>query len=182
MTVEIKNFKLNKMKNIKFVLIMVIFLSFLIISCLKEDIVSNPQINSIKYYMENIEGKDSLITEIFAGNRIKIAVETNADIVSIWPGGSRTLQKKMHSTSDSLDLNGNPVLITSDWYGDYGLVGAIGYKTSLKEQTEEEYNEWYCYYTYTSEGQYDLTVVATNHGYDGYDLHRVIKELIITVE
>ena len=170
------------MKNIKWILILALCFPLLIMSCLKEDIVSAPQINNIKYYMDDAEGKDSLITEIFAGNRIKIAVETDADIVSIWPGGIRILQKKMNSTADSLDLNGNPVLIKSDWYMDYGLVGAIGYKTSLKEQTAEELNEWYSYYTYTSAGQYGLTVVLTNHGYDSFSLKQVTKDIEVTVK
>lgn len=171
------------MKNIRFILILAVCFPLLIMSCLKEDTVSAPQVSNIKYYMLDVNGEDSLITEIFAGKRIHIAVETDADMTSVWPGGIRILQKKKNSTIDSLDWNGNPVLIKSDWYGDYGLVGAIGYKTSIKKQIDEEFNEWYCSYIYPSPGQYDLTVVITNHGYDGFaGLKQVAEEIKVTVK
>ena len=169
------------MKNIKIILILAVTVPLLFESCLKEDIVADPYVHDILFYASDVDGNDSLITDIHANQKIKIAVETDADIVSIWPGGLRTVQKKKNSTVDSLDWNGNPVLVRSDCYSDYGLVMAIGYKTSLVEQKEKEYNAWACSYTYKTPGTYTLTVVATNHGYESFDLQRIIKEIEVTI-
>lgn len=142
----------------------------LLVSCLKEDNVSDPRISDVKMYMTDAAGKDSLITEIFSGKKIKIVVYTDANMVSVWPGGVRTIMKKKNSTEDSVDMFNHPVLVASDNFSDYGLVKAKGLTTTVTD------GGWYAFYTYANEGDYDLTVVATNHGYDGPDLRRVIYE------
>ena len=168
------------MKNIKYIFALIIITPVFIMSCSKEEI-KKPGVYDVEMYMNNSEEKDSLITNIYAGEEIKIVVETDADVISIWPGGVRTVEKKTNSTVDSLDWNGSPVLIESDCYSDYGLVGANGYKTSLMEEEDTDVARWYTYYTYPSSGEYTLTVVATNYGYDSFGLIRTISEITVTV-
>lgn len=158
------------MKKVKYIIILTLAVSYFLSSCLKEDNVSAPVVSGTKMYMTDKSGQDSLITEIFSGKKIKIVILTDADMVSIWPGGIRTVMKKKNSTVDSVDMFNHPMLITSDYFSDYGLVGAKGFTTSLTE------GGWYAFYTYPAAGAFDLTVVATNHGYDGPDLRRVIFE------
>jgi hypothetical protein len=158
------------MKKIIYTIILGLTLPFFLLSCLKEDNVKAPVISDVKTYMTDVNGKDSLITEIFKGNKIKIVVFTRADMVAIWPGGIRTIMKKKDGVTDSIDMFNHPVLVASDNYSDYGLVKAKGLTTTVME------GGWYAFYTYPSAGQFDLTIVATNHGYDGPDLKRVIYE------
>jgi len=158
------------MKNILYIIILGLAIPFFLSSCLKEDNVSAPVINDVKTYMTDKTGKDSLITEIFKGKKIKIVVFTKADMVSVWPGGVRTIMKKKNSTVDSVDMFDHPVLVASDNYSDYGLVKAKGLTTTVME------GGWYAFYTYATAGEFDLTIVATNHGYDSPDLKRVIYE------
>jgi len=154
----------------------IITLSLLIplflVSCLKEDIITDPSVDDIKMYMQDINGEDSLIAEVFAGKKIDIVVYSDADMISIWPGGIRTIMKKKDGITDSIDMCNHPVLVASDCYIDYGLVMAAGLKTSVKEENVS----WHSSYTYPKAGQFDLTIVATNHGYAGPDLRRVIHE------
>ncbi len=60
------------MKKIKYMLFLTLALPFMLSSCLKEDNVSAPVIGEIKTFMTDSAGKDSLITEIFKGKKIKI--------------------------------------------------------------------------------------------------------------
>jgi hypothetical protein len=158
------------MRKFKYILILMVAVPVFLISCLKEDNVTDPVINSVQMFMTDKSGKDSLITEIFRNKKIKIVVYTKADMVSIWPGGVRTIMKKKNSTVDSVDMFDHPVLVTSDCYSDYGLVKANGLTTTVTE------GGWYAFYTYTTVGDYDLTIVATNHGYDGPELRRVVYQ------
>jgi len=155
----------------KIILILGLAFPIFLISCLKEDNVTDPVISDVKMYMTDKGGKDSLITEILKGKKIKIVVYTDANMISIWPGGVRTIMKKKNSTVDSIDMFNNPVLIASDCYTDYGLVKAKGLTTTVTE------GGWYAFYTYAAIGNYDMTIVATNHGYDGPDLRRVIYQV-----
>jgi len=156
------------MKKLIYIVILAYALPLLFASCLKEDNVADPVVTGTKMFMTDKSGKDSLITVIFKGAKIKIVVYTGADMVSVWPGGIRTIMKKKNSTLDSLDMFNHPVLVKSDCYSDYGLVLAKGLTTTVMDKG------WYCFYTYPTAGEYNLTVVATNHGYDGPDLKRVI--------
>jgi hypothetical protein len=156
------------MKKFKYILILLLAAPVVLISCLKEDNVTDPVITDVKMFMTDKSGKDSLISEILEDKKIKIVVYTRADMVSIWPGGVRTIMKKKNSTQDSIDMFNNPVLVASDCYSDYGLVKARGLTTTVTE------GGWYAFYTYANTGNYDLTIVATNHGYDGPDLRRVV--------
>ena len=158
------------MKKIKNILIFVLSILLLLSSCLKEDNVSDPVVTGFDMSMVDVDGQDSLITQIFSGNKVKITVYTDADMVAIWPGGIREVLKKVNSTADSIDMFDHPVLKVSDHYSDYGLVKARGKTTTLAEGG----GAWYATYKYPDAGSFDLTVVATNHGYDGPDLRRTI--------
>ncbi len=145
-------------------------------SCLREDNVGTPGVRDIKFYMTDVNGKDSLITEIYRGETIKIVVDTDADMCSVWPGGSREVMKRKVSSDggvtfpDSTDMFNNPVLVKSDLYSDYGLVGARGLKTALSAEG------WYCSYTYPNAGSFDLVVVVTNHGYQDFNFKPAVIE------
>ena len=154
-------------KNINIFLIILITSSFTI-SCLKEDNVTYPVVNDIRMFMTDNAGKDSLVTSIRAGQEIKIQVSTDADMISVWPGGNRITMKKSNSSVDSVDIFDNPMLVISDDFDDYGLVAARGLNGTLSE------DGWYVFYTYPEAGEFDLNIVCTNHGYDGPDLRRVV--------
>jgi len=72
------------------------------------------------------------------------------------------------SFPDSIDAFNHPVMKVSDAYSDYGLIGAKGLKTS---QTA---GGWYCTYTYKTAGSFDLSIVVTNHGYNGPEYEQVV--------
>lgn len=161
-----KKMKIMKKNIIPWLLLLILTLSM--VSCLKEDFVPEPSLKSVSFYMTSIDGKDSLITEINSGYTIKIFAETEAEICSIWPGGTRNIRKMKGTTIDSLDMFNHPVLISSDCYSDYGLVGARGLKGT---QTK---GGWYVAYKYTTPGEFDLTIVITNHGFNGPDYKKVV--------
>ena len=140
------------------------------LSCLKEDNVPAPTVNEVKMYMLDIEGKDSLITQPTVNLPMKFVVDTDADIATVWPSGERRILKMKNTETDSTDMFGNPVLIVSDYYMDYGLVKARGFTTALGE------SGWYASYTYKTVGEFDLTIVATNHGYQGPDYKQTVYE------
>ena len=158
------------MKKIIYIIILVLTIPLFLTSCLKEDNVSDPKVTNTEMYMTNMNGKDSLITEVFRGRKIKIIVYTDANMVSIWPGAIRTIMKKKGGVTDSVDMFDHPVLVASDYYSDYGLVKAKGLTTTVTA------GGWYAFYTYPAIGDFDLTVVATNHGYNSPDLKRIIYD------
>jgi len=159
------------MKKIIYIFILALIVSLFATSCLKEDNVKDPVVNDVKFYMADIDGKDSLITEITHGKALKIVVYSDADIITIWPSAIRTIMKKKDGVTDSVDMFGHDMLVKSDYYSDYGLVKAKGLTTSLQAD-----GGWYASYTYPTAGSFNMTVVATNHGYDGPELHRVIYQ------
>lgn len=158
------------MKDTTCALLLLLTFPLFLISCLKDGTVKAPTVSAVKMYMTDAEGKDSLISEVFKGETIKIIVSTDADIISIWPSGIRITMKKVNTTVDSIDMFNHPMLVSSDSYIDYGLVGARGLTTTLIE------GGWYAYYSYPVAGDFDLTIVATNQGYDGPDLKKTIYD------
>ena len=144
-------------------------------SCLKDDDVGRPKISEVLFFMEDVNGADSLVTEFGKGEEVKILVKTPADLCAVWPGDVHTVMKKTASDNmgekgaDSTDMFGHPVLAESNDYSDYGLVGARGLKTTLSEK-----GGWYARYTYPNSGSFELVIVATNHSYDGGDYHRTV--------
>ncbi|MEX2595113.1 MAG: hypothetical protein WD426_20280 [Anditalea sp.] len=158
------------MKKIKNSLLLGLITPFIFLSCLEEDIVPIPTVNDVKMYMSDIAGNDSLITQPTVNQPLKFVVETDADIATVWPGGERRIVKKRNTETDSIDMFGNPVLIVSDDYSDYGLVKARGFKTSLGE------TGWHTSYTYETAGEFDLNIVVTNHGYQGPNFKQVVHD------
>ncbi|MDQ6480662.1 hypothetical protein [Dyadobacter sp. LHD-138] len=164
------------MKKILYQIAFALFTGASFMSCLKEDIVATPGLASVKLYMTNAQGKDSLVNQPVKGKPVKIVVDTDADMCSVWPGGARVIMKKKVSTDgvtfpDSIDMFNHPVLVNSDQYSDYGLVGARGLKTTLSSEG------WYCTYTYTKSGEFDLVVVVTNHGYNTNEFKPAVVEI-----
>lgn len=164
------------MKKIIYFITLGMFLSLTFISCLKEDTVSAPTVGEVQMYMTAKNGKDSLVTQPVKGKVVKFVVLTKADICSVWPGGYREVLKKKKSLDggvtypDSIDMFNHPVLKVSDYYSDYGLIGARGLKTS---QTT---GGWYCTYTYKNSGTFNLKIVVTNHGYEGPEYNQVVVD------
>src|SRR5690606_32295649 len=158
------------MKKIKYSILMGLITPFIFLSCLEEDIVPVPTVSDVKMYMMDIEGNDSLITQPTVNRSVKFVVETDADIATVWPGGERRIMKKKNTETDSIDMFGHPVLIVSDYHSDYGLVKARGFKTALGE------TGWYTSYTYKTAGEFDLTIVATNHGYQNAEYKQIVHD------
>ncbi len=165
------------MKNLLGKSLLFILIAMGATSCLKEDIIATPGVVGVKFYMKSIQNTDSLVSQPVKGKPVKIVVDTDADICSVWPGGTRVIMKKKVSTdggvtyADSIDMFNHPVLTNSDLYSDYGLIGARGLKTTLSNEG------WYCTYTYPNSGEFDLTVVVTNHGYNDKDFRQAVKQL-----
>ena len=164
------------MKNIICKISFAIFAGIAFSSCLKEDIIATPSLNGVKLYVTDAAGKDSLVTEPIKGKSVKIVVDTDADMCSVWPGGTREIMKKKVSAdgvtfADSVDMFNHPVLVKSDLYSDYGLVGAKGLKTTLSSEG------WYCTYTYPKAGEFSLVVVVTNHGYNTNEFKPAVVEV-----
>lgn len=164
------------MKRLNSYLIVVLCFPLLLSSCLREDNIGAPSLKEVKLYMTDVNGKDSLVSEVKRGKPVKIVVATDADMCSVWPGGTREIMKKKVSTdggktfADSIDMFNHPVLVKSDLYSDYGLVGARGLKTTLSSEG------WYCSYTYPKAGSFDLVVVITNHGYQDANFKPAVIE------
>ncbi len=157
------------------VLLVLMAFACMLTSCLKDDDVGPPKVSEVLFFMEDVNGEDSLVTEFGKGEEVKILIKTQADLCAIWPGDVHTVMKKTVSDelgekgADSTDMYGHPVLAQSNDYNDYGLVGARGLKTTLSER-----GGWYTRYTYPNSGSFELVIVATNHSYDGGNYQRSV--------
>lgn len=163
------------MKKLNNIFYLMFALSFLFVSCLKEEIPS-PTVNGITFYLLNEDNKYVEVPAPVAGIRYAIGVDSEADIVSVWPGGIRQTIKNV-AGADSTDINGNVVLKTSDHYIDYGLLNARGLTTSLHDEIG-----WNAAYKYSAPGTYKITIVATNHGYDSNSYDQRIFEFDVTIQ
>ncbi|RHJ90207.1 hypothetical protein DW095_13730 [Bacteroides sp. AM07-16] len=161
-------YKEIKMKRTAYILMFIFLVGTMMSSCLNEDDVKAPKVHSLKFYTIN-ENKE-FIEELnpVSGITYTIGVDTDADICSLWPGGIRQIVKKVGTDIDSTDVNGNVVLSKSDCYKDYGLLKAQGLKTSLNSTIG-----WTATYQYPQSGEFEFTVVVTNHGYDSPDYKQV---------
>ncbi len=163
------------MKKYNHIFYLMFALSFLFVACLKEDIPS-PTVNGITFYLLNEDNKYVEVPTPMAGTRYAIGVDSEADIVSVWPGGIRQTIKNV-AGADSTDINGNVVLKTSDHYIDYGLLNARGLTTSLHDEIG-----WNAAYKYSAPGTYKITIVATNHGYDSNSYDQRIFEFDVKIQ
>ncbi|KJF43520.1 hypothetical protein [Draconibacterium sediminis] len=164
------------MKKFKNIALVVSLLSVTLVSCLKEEIAS-PVVESVKFYTIDENNKYNEVTNPQSGVTYTIGVDSNADLVVIWPGGERVTMKKSGTDIDSTDINGNVVLAKSNYYSDYGLLRAKGLKTNLNDQIG-----WAALYKYPEAGTFDLTVIATNHGYDSYDYDQQVFPFQVNIE
>lgn len=158
------------MKNTIFSIIVLLIATATFQSCLKDDNVTNPSVESVKFYTVDANGKFTEVSDLKAGTLYTIGVKTTADICSVWPGGERTVMKKKGTTIDSLDINNNQLLIKSNCYSDYGLLNARGLTTSLNSTIKG----WVVAYKYPAAGQFSLTVLVTNHAYDSSSYKQVV--------
>lgn len=163
------------MKKYNHIFYLMFALSFMFVSCLKEEIPS-PTVNGITFYILNEDNKYVEVPAPVAGIRYAIGVDSEADIVSVWPGGKRETIKNV-AGADSTDINGNVVIKTSDHYIDYGLLNARGLTTSLHDEIG-----WNAAYKYSAPGNYKITIVATNHGYDSNSYDQRIFEFDVTIQ
>lgn len=164
---------MKKFRNITLVLFL---LSMVFVSCLKEEFPA-PEVNGVKFYKLNASNQYEEVTTPLKGVTYTIGVDSNADIIVIWPGGERVTMKKKGTAIDSTDINGNVVLSKSNHYSDYGLLRAQGLKTNLNKEIG-----WAALYKYPSAGPFTLTVIATNHGYDSADYDQRVFSYPVNIE
>lgn len=147
----------------------------LLSSCLKEEIPS-PRVEGLTLYFLNDENQYVEVTTPVVGTRYVIGINSDADIVTLWPGGKRQTMKTVAGT-DSVDINGNVILITSDHFSDYGLLNARGLTTSFHDVIG-----WNAAYTFSSPGKHTIVSVATNHGYDSNVYDQRIFEFEVDIQ
>lgn len=162
------------MKKYKHHIYLIFIPFFLFVSCLKEEIPS-PIVNDIVLYFLNDENKYVKVSNPVVGTTYVIGVSSEADIVTIWPGGNRETIKDI-SGKDSIDINGNVMLKISDHYSDYGLLNARGLTTSFHNEIG-----WNASYKFNASGNYKITIVATNHGYDSNNFDQRVFEYNVTI-
>ena len=164
------------MKQFRNITMLLLLISVAFVSCLKEEIGA-PAVNGVKFYTLNANNQYEEVTNPKKGVTYSVAVDSNADIVVIWPGGERITMKKKGTAIDSTDINGNTVLSKSNYYTDYGLLHAQGLKTNLNSTIG-----WATLYKYPTAGTFDLTVIATNHGYDSADYDQQVFSFQVKIE
>ncbi len=141
-----------------------IFLTILLAACKKETDISEPVIRSVSFYHPDMNRKDSLVTTISTTKPLIIKVDTDGELGTVWPAGDRVVIKKVLTPSiDSTNGFGSVVLLRSDDYKDYKLTGARGIVMSGTAVTGYSI----IYSLYRVPGTYNLTVIATKHGYKG---------------
>jgi len=166
------------MKNNRiFIFVLMIAFSAIWLSSCREK-QTDPVIGEIKVYLEN-----ELVTVGKAGKELQIYLETDAELVAMWPGGRREiLQTVSLPKRDSIDVWGNPVLVRSDDYQDYGLWKAAGVRMTVSE-SDRIGNGFECKYTFPQAGTYEIYFLATRYGYDSAeDWKRTIKTFSLTVQ
>ena len=164
------------MKKFRNLIIGLLAVAATLTSCLKGEIPS-PKVNSVKFYLIDENNKYQEVTNPQSGVKYTIGVDSNADIIVIWPGGERETMKKAGTAIDSTDINGNVVLKKSNHYSDWGLLRAQGLKTNLNEEIG-----WAALYSYPEAGTFTLTVIGTNHGYDSNDYDQQIFPFDVKIE
>jgi len=164
------------MKQYRIIPLVLLLVTVAFVSCLKEEIGA-PVVKGVKFYTLNASNKYEEVTNPKKGVTYTMAVESNADIVVIWPGGERITIKKKGTAIDSTDINNNVVLSKSNYYSDYGLLHAQGMKTNLNSTIG-----WAALYKYPASGTFNLTIIATNNGYDSANYDQRTFPFTITIE
>jgi hypothetical protein len=146
-------------------------------ACQKDD-TQPATISGITFYHPSKMNADSLVTEAKAGRVLTVKVNTNADMCTLWPAGDRLTVKSMVTpTADSIDVYGNPVLVRSDDFKDYGLLFARG-----KLMTGSKSSGYSFKYTYPNPGTYKVVIIATVHGNSSADFKNNIIEQTLVVK
>jgi hypothetical protein len=163
------------MKKYRNLILVLLVMAASLSSCLKGEIPA-PTVAGVKFYLIDENNQYQEVTNPQSGVKYTIGVDSNADIVVIWPGGERETMKKAGTAVDSTDINGNVVLKKSNHYSDWGLLRARGLKTSLNNEIG-----WSTLYQYPESGSFTLTVIATNHGYDSNDYDQRIFPFDVSI-
>lgn len=163
------------MKKYSYIIYLLFAPILLLVSCLKEEIPS-PTVNDLTLYFLNEDNKYVEVSTPVVGTKYVIGIKSDADIVTIWPGGKRETIKNVGGT-DSIDINGNVLLKTSDHFSDYGLLNARGLTTSFHDEIG-----WNAAYTFNAPGVYIINSVATNHGYDSNSYDQRVFEFEVTIK
>jgi hypothetical protein len=164
------------MKKYRNLIIVLLVVAATFTSCLKGEFPS-PEVNGVKFYLVDENNKYQEVTNPQSGVKYTIGVDSNADIIVIWPGGQRETMKKAGTATDSTDINGNVVLKKSNHYSDWGLLRAQGLKTNLNEEIG-----WAALYSYPESGAFTLTVIGTNHGYSSNDYDQRTFPFQVSIE
>jgi hypothetical protein len=152
---------------------------FTLCGCTKDNTVNTPVVKSLTLYHPDVNRKDSLVTVVTANRPLTIKVETDGELCTVWPAGDRVVRKSVTDPSkDSVDKFNNVVLVRSDDYRDYKLVGARGAIMSGTQFTGYSL----VYTLYKTPGSYILNVVSTKHGYDSPGAVKTVYQQSITVK
>lgn len=168
------------MKNI-FYIKSLIFLSFMmaIASCNTNEAIEPALIKSVTFFQPDINKKDSLVQIISTTKPLTIKVDTDAELCTVWPAGDRVVMKsKIDATKDSIDVFKKVVLVKSDDYQDYGLVGARGLVMSGTPQSGYTIQ----YGNYKKAGKYELVIVATKHGFKSPEAESFVFKTSVEVK
>ena len=176
MVINTLNVKNMKNSNIFKCILLIAVVAIWISSCREKQ--TDVVIGEIKVFMDNQQ-----VTTGKKGKELQIYIETDAELVRMWPGGRREiLQTVKAPKKDSIDIWGNPVLVRSDDYRDYGLWKAAGVAMTVTESDRIGGSGFECKYTFPNAGSYEIYFLATKYGYDtAEDWKRTIKTLSFTV-
>lgn len=168
------------MKNIMNLKLLV-FLSFMIAltSCNSNEVIAPPLIKSVTLFQPDRNKKDSLVEIVSMTKPLIIKVETDAELSTAWPAGDRvTVKSRINTINDSVDVFKKVVLVKSDDYQDYGLVGARGLVMSGTPQSGYTIQ----YGNYKKAGKYELVIVATKHGFKSPQAESIIFKKSVEVK
>lgn len=146
---------INKLKFVMPIILMAI-ISF---SC-EEDEIGNPAISDVTFIEIGEDNSEQIVGSGQVGVPLTFQVTTDGDLCTLWPAGVRNILKsQLDASKDSIDVYGNVVLVASDDFQDYGLVGARG-----KMMTGSNARGYRFTYTYANPGTYEVVIIATKHG------------------
>ena len=169
------------MKKIYYISL-VAFAVMAISACQKE--VSDPVLSEVTFSV-GVVGADSVVTEGIAGIPLKITVQTDANICTIWPAGIRdTLKSELNPAADSVDVRGTVFTQCDDYslYQKKYLTGLHGYNMNNLINLS---GFTYVYGNdddvagYTKPGTYTIVFVLTKDGENGKYKSEIIKKTLI---
>ncbi len=137
-------------------------------SCSEQE-ASAPNIGNVTFHAVTPRGDiGDEISTLTVGEEIFIVVETQADLCTVWTGERKQAEDG-----------------TLDWsraFADYGSPEAQESKGGGLQMNEQDSRPVFAtLHTFEIAGTHELTVVATNHGFEGLDFEQATKNLSVTV-